>query len=93
MECYVRGDFVVQQKIEGIGGNDEKALATWVNDTASASQYVVFFNNEDCNPDGVIENAWLEEGCSSWLPNDPAKDYKSWSVWDMCLEEPGCSMD
>jgi hypothetical protein len=91
-KCFHRGELLLDQKIDGIGGNEEKAIATMVNDTTSASQYVVFFSVDDCNPDSVIDNAWLGDGCSSLLPNNP-KEYKSWTVWDMCPEEPGCSMD
>ena len=93
MECHLRGDFEVQLQIDGIGGWAEKAIAAQINDTASASQYVVFFTDEECNPDNVIDNAWLDNGCSSLLGNNPS-DYKSWAVWDMCPEEePGCSLE
>jgi hypothetical protein len=92
MECYKRGDFEVQLQIDGIGGVKELALAAAISDVASASQYVVFFKTEDCDPDNVIDNAWLDSGCSSRLPNVPT-DYKSWSVWDMCITEPGCTLE
>lgn len=92
MECYKRGDFEVQLQIDGIGGVKELALAAAISDVASASQYVVFFKTEDCDPDNVIDNAWLDMGCSSRLPNVPT-DYKSWSVWDMCITEPGCTLE
>jgi hypothetical protein len=93
MECYKRGEFEVQLQIDGIGGVKELALAASIDDVASASQYVVFFKTEDCDPDNVIDNAWLDSGCSSRLPNVPT-DYKSWSVWDMCATaEPGCSLE
>jgi hypothetical protein len=91
-KCFHRGEFVVDQKTDGIGGNQEKAIATMVKDTASVSQYVVFFSDDDCDPDSAIDNAWLEDGFSSLLPNNP-KEYKSWNVWDLCLEELGCSLD
>jgi hypothetical protein len=91
-KCFHRGEFVVDQKTDGIGGNQEKAIATMVKDTASVSQYVVFFSDDDCDPDSAIDNAWLDDGCSSLLPNNP-KEYKSWTVWDMCLEELGCSLN
>ncbi|KAF2824667.1 hypothetical protein CC86DRAFT_383468 [Ophiobolus disseminans] len=91
MECYKRGDFEVQSALRGQGGREEKAIAAGIHDTASASQYVVFFTSEDCNPDTAIDNAWLDFGCSSQLPNNP-EDYKSWSVWDMCADESGCSL-
>jgi hypothetical protein len=92
MECYKKGDFKVALQLSGIGGMEEKAIAAGMNDTASASQYVVFFTSDDCNPDSIIENAWLESGCSSRLPNNPY-NYKSWSVWDMCLDQMGCSLE
>jgi hypothetical protein len=92
MDCYKRGDFEVELQIDGRGGMKEQAIAAMFNDTASASQYVVFFTVEDCNPDSVIDNAWLDYGCSSSLPNNPA-DYKSWSVWDMCTGDVGCSLE
>jgi hypothetical protein len=92
MECYKRGDFEIELQINNIGGVKELAIAAAIKDTASASQYVVFFTTDDCNPDNVIDNAWLDDGCSSRLPKVPL-DYKSWSVWDMCLTEPGCSLE
>jgi len=92
MECYKRGDFEIQLQIDGIGGMKEKAIAAMAGDAESASEYVVFFTSDDCNPDNVIDNAWLDSGCSSLLPNKP-HDYQSWSVWDMCLDEPGCSLE
>ncbi|KAH7346962.1 hypothetical protein BKA66DRAFT_433135, partial [Pyrenochaeta sp. MPI-SDFR-AT-0127] len=92
MECYKRGDFEVELQINNRGGMKEQAIAAAAKDTASASQYVVFFTTDDCNPDNVIDNAWLDYGCSSMLPNNP-HDYKSWSVWDMCVGEPGCSLE
>jgi hypothetical protein len=75
-----------------VAGWEEKGIVTMVNDTASVSQYVVFFTVEDCNPDSVIDNVWLYDGCSSFLPNNP-HEYQSWSIWDKCLEEPGCSFE
>jgi hypothetical protein len=92
MYCYRRGDFELAVQLEGIGGMKEQAVAARANDTASESQYVAFFTGEDCNPDGVIDNAWLDEGCSSRLPNNPL-GYKSWSVWDMCAGVVGCSLE
>lgn len=92
MYCYRRGDFELVVQLEGIGGMKEQAVAARANDTASESQYVAFFTGEDCNPDGVIDNAWLDEGCSSRLPNNPL-GYKSWSVWDMCDGVVGCSLE
>jgi len=92
MECYKRGDFEVLKQLQHIGGMKEIAVAAGINDEVSASQYVVFFTGEDCNPDNVIDNAWLDEGCSSDLPNKPL-DYKSWSVWDMCAGEAGCTLE
>ena len=70
----------------------EQAIAAGAKDTASESQYVVFFTGDDCNPDTVIDNAWLDNGCSAKLPNNP-HDYKSWSVWDMCMEGAGCTLE
>ncbi|KAH7090485.1 hypothetical protein FB567DRAFT_519972 [Paraphoma chrysanthemicola] len=92
MYCYKRGDFEVYIQLQGIGGMKEQAIAARANDTASESQYVAFFTTEDCNPDNVIDNAWLDNGCSSKLPNNPA-DWKSWSVWDMCAGIAGCSLE
>ncbi|KAH3942835.1 hypothetical protein HBI56_052210 [Parastagonospora nodorum] len=93
MECYKRGEFEVQLQIDGIGGIKELALAAAITDSKDASQYVVFFTTDDCNPDSVIDNAWLDKGCSSKLPNAPT-EYKSWSVWDMCANsEPECSLE
>jgi hypothetical protein len=91
-ECYKRGDFEVDLQIQGVGGWEKKDIATMVNDTVSASQYVVFFTGEDCNPDSVIDNACSDDGCSTLLPNNPS-DYQSWSVWDTCLGKPGCSLE
>ncbi|EAT79448.1 hypothetical protein SNOG_13121 [Parastagonospora nodorum SN15] len=76
MECYKRGEFEVQLQIDGIGGIKELALAAAITDSKDASQYVVFFTTDDCNPDSVIDNAWLDKGCSSKLPNAPT-EYKS----------------
>lgn len=92
MDCHKRGEFEVQLQIDGIGGMKEQAIAAMAKDENSMSQYVVFFSSDDCNPDNAIDNAWLDSGCSSMLPVDP-HDYQSWSVWDMCLEEPGCSLE
>jgi hypothetical protein len=91
MECYKKGDFEIELQIAGIGGMKEQAIAAAAYDTASVSQIVAFFTSDDCNPDNAIDNAWLEDGCSSRLPVNP-KDYKSWSVWDMCGGEVGCSL-
>jgi hypothetical protein len=41
MECYKRGDFVVEAELNNRGGLREKAIAASANDTASESQYVV----------------------------------------------------
>jgi hypothetical protein len=78
--------------MNGKGGVKEKAIATNSDvDLYSQSQYVVFFTSEYCNPDDAIDNAWLDEGCSKNLPNNP-KDWQSWAVWDMCLDNPGCDL-
>ncbi|KAF2824663.1 hypothetical protein CC86DRAFT_468002 [Ophiobolus disseminans] len=90
MDCYKRGDFEIDLQIGGRGGMKEQAISAGIKDSVAASQYVVFFSSDDCNPDNVIDNAWLDKGCSSLLPVNP-KEYKSWSVWDMCAE-PGCSL-
>lgn len=93
MDCFKRGDFEIELKIKGIGGMKEKAIAAGAEDLASESQYVVFFTTEDCSPDSVIEDAFLDDGCSSKLENKTVVDYKSWSVWDMCMGETGCSLE
>jgi hypothetical protein len=41
MECYKRGDFVVEAELNNRGGLREKAIAASANDTASELQYVV----------------------------------------------------
>ncbi|KAH8711915.1 hypothetical protein GQ44DRAFT_557977, partial [Phaeosphaeriaceae sp. PMI808] len=76
MECYKRGEFEIELEIDNIGGMKELAIAAMANDTASVSQYVVFFTSDGCEPSNIIDNALLDNGCSSKLPNNPF-DYKS----------------
>ncbi|KAF1851752.1 uncharacterized protein K460DRAFT_266846, partial [Cucurbitaria berberidis CBS 394.84] len=76
MDCYKRGDFEVELQLDNRGGMKEQAVGAVAKDAASASQYVVFFTTDDCNPENVIDNAWLDYGCSSGLPNNP-HGYKS----------------
>jgi hypothetical protein len=94
-ECYKRGDFEIaydQKSTTSNGGQREKAIAvTTDGDLITQSQYIAFFTSDDCEPKNAIDNAWLDEGCSNNLPNNP-KDWASWAVWDMCEDKPGCDL-
>lgn len=66
-------------------------IAKMVEDSEEdASQFIVFFEGEDCDPDKIIARS--DEGvCSSNLPN--IDKYGSWEIWDMCNGTPGCDLD
>ncbi|KAJ4304608.1 hypothetical protein N0V90_000134 [Kalmusia sp. IMI 367209] len=83
--CHRRGDVIVELELNGRGGHEEKAVSASSKNPNEASEMVVFFSSDDCDPDNLIEDAYLDEQCSSDLDNwDKVKDYKSWTVWDMC---------
>lgn len=77
--------------VEHRGGLEEKALNVGIWDTASESQMVVFFTTDDCDPDHVIEEVWLDDDCSGKFANK-LQDWKSWAVWDMCEGDVGCDL-
>jgi hypothetical protein len=86
--CFVRGEVDTLLALEGRNGETEDAITVSINDEPSQSEFAVFFTSDDCNPDNIIEDVFLESGCM-----DPkAKDYKSWAVWDTCAGEEGCSL-
>lgn len=91
--CFVRGQYEVDLELVGQGGRNELAVSASINDPASESEFVIFFTSEDCNPDNVIDGAWLDDKCSSLLENEKVADYKSWAVWDMCMGDVGCSLE
>jgi hypothetical protein len=90
-ECYVRGDFKFLRDKAGQGGVQEKALAAMTNGT-DISQSIVFFTTNDCDPDNRIKDAETWKGCSANAQNNPKDGWKSWQVWDMCLDKPGCDL-
>lgn len=98
-DCYKRTYFADLKRLQqGPGGMKERAIEANMMPENDTHQYVVFFDNDDCNLDGVIDNAWLDGGCSSSLANNPAKindgaGWKGWSVWDKCEGETECTME
>lgn len=74
-------------ELELNGGEPELAIAASIYDEESQSEYIAFFSSNDCNPDNLINDTFLERGCR----DEKAKDYQSWAVWDTC-EEEGCSL-
>jgi hypothetical protein len=87
-ECYTRDTFKNAMFIGGVGGVEEKALAVMAN-TTEASLSVQFFTSNDCLPENRIKDADVREGCSSNAQNNPKDGWKSWQVWDACLNKPG----
>ncbi|KAF2749771.1 hypothetical protein M011DRAFT_511825 [Sporormia fimetaria CBS 119925] len=92
--CHERGETEVWLQLEeNRGGLREQAIAASPYDERSQSEFVVFFTTADCNPDNVIEDAWLDSGCNG-VRLDPKvnEQYQSWTVWDMCEGVAGCTL-
>jgi hypothetical protein len=95
--CFIKGESDAQLEYFGREGEHEVTVFANSTDDASESEFVVFFTSDDCNPDNLIEGAYLDDGCATAETVDgweaEAKDYKSWAVWDMCGGEIGCPLD
>ncbi|KAF2449701.1 hypothetical protein P171DRAFT_517365 [Karstenula rhodostoma CBS 690.94] len=89
--CHVRGDVLVDLELEGRGGLKEQAISASTDGPNDAFEILVFFSTEDCFPENRIENAAMDEGCSSEMDVwDKAKEYKSWAVWNLCEGNSTC---
>jgi hypothetical protein len=87
--CFVRGMEESLRELEGESVRVEVAVATQIDDVRSQSEFIAFFTSDDCDPDNIIEDAYLERGCVK----EKARDYKSWAVWDTCEGDEWCSLE
>jgi hypothetical protein len=97
--CFKKGELQIDLQLENEFGVTEQAVAVYPT-ISNAAQMVAFFTSDDCDPDNAIEDGWIDgetwdrTSCSGTGDfAERVEDYQSWTVWDMCEGQLGCTLE